>query len=81
MLARLRECSRQVEAEATSSKGASSKYVCHEGGEGVQKSADFADKQSYRSADKGGGGPKIQKFLLTYLMEAPRCLELRREAP
>jgi len=24
------------------------------GGEGVQKLADFADKQSYRSADKGG---------------------------
>ena len=30
-------------------------------GGGGQKSADFADKQSYRSADKGVGGPKVQK--------------------
>ena len=37
------------------------KYVRTEGG-GVQKSADYADKQSYRSADKRGGGPKIRKF-------------------
>ena len=40
-------------------------------GEGVQKSADFADKQSYRSADKGGRGSKNPKILWTYLMEAP----------
>ena len=41
------------------------------GGEGVQKSADFADKQSYRSADKGGRGSKHPKILRTYLMEVP----------
>ena len=29
---------------------------------GVLKSANFADQQSYRSADKGGGGPKSRKF-------------------
>ena len=36
-------------------------------GEGVQKSADFADKQSYRV----GKGSKNPKVLWTYLMEAP----------
>ena len=35
------------------------------GGEGVQKSADFADKQSYRSADKGGRGSKNPKIMRT----------------
>ena len=46
------------------------KYVRTEGG-GVQKLADYADKQSYRSADKGGRGPKNSKILQTNLMEAP----------
>ena len=50
-------------------KGASIKYVRTEGGEGVQKSANFVDKQSYRSADKGGS--KSPKILRTYLMQAP----------
>ena len=43
-------------------QGAAIKYVRTEGGEGVQKSADFADKQSYRSADKGGRGSKNPKI-------------------
>ena len=52
-------------------KGPSIKYVCTEGGEGVQKLANFADKQSYGGADKGGRGSKIPNILRTYLMDGP----------
>ena len=51
-------------------KEASIKYV-RTRGEGIQKSADFADKQSYRSADKGEMKSKNLKILRTYLMKAP----------
>ena len=40
-------------------------------GEGVQKSADFVDKQFYCGADKGGGGSKIPKILRTSFMYGP----------
>ena len=41
-------------------------------GEGVKKLADFEDKQSYRGADKGGGGPKSQKFCGRPLWMVPK---------
>ena len=39
--------------------------------EGVQKSADFADKQYYKDADKGRRGSKIPKILRTSFMNGP----------
>ena len=51
--------------------GASMKYFRTKRGEGVQISADFADKQYCGHADKGGRGSKNPKILRTCLMEAP----------
>ena len=52
---------RQLQLGFKCPQGASIKYV----------SADFADKQSYGSADKGGGGQKIRKFCGRTLWKPP----------
>ena len=52
-------------------KGASIYDVRTEGGEGVQKSANFADKQYYKKCGQGGGGQKSQKKFRTSFMNGP----------
>ena len=57
----------QTDFGGKKSKGASIKYVRTKGGRGVQKSADFVDKQSYGDADKGEGVQNPEKDPLLFV--------------